>query len=508
MNFAEELIFAPGTSGSSGEFRSAGSSTSRQTPPPIAQRLRAARIASRMTQQELAEGLYSTSYLSAIERGKITPSLQALGKLAERLGLPISFFLGENEVDPEALEESSAMTGSDFDPAEDASEVDALLRLGKAEAFIRQDQASQALEALGGIEQPLDGLSLMKRPIWYWLAGWASGLLGDHANAIRLLERGMNLAESMRLRAPDAQKPSLAELVERLRCYLGVAYCANDQTDLALHHHLLGLKAIDKNIITDAELKVIIYKGLGREHLVQGHYREAITYYQLALKQAKDQADSRQQGAAAWGLGLCYQQTGDLAHARESYQEALEALELYGNKHMLAQIRSLLGQVYINQGDHATGEHYLRQSLEDARQAGDPQNTGIALGNLAALHLARGELEQALQTAQEGLSLSEQARDQRNVGHLHLTLSAIYTAIHDSQATEHALKEAIRIAEEISDRDLLIQAHQHYGDFLAAEGRFQEAYAEIQWVPPPPTSGQKSREHCGTQDGSTTASTA
>jgi tetratricopeptide (TPR) repeat protein len=506
MNFAKGLIFAPGTEGSSGEFLFADSDPiSRQAPPPIAQRLRAARIASRMTQQELAEGLYSTSYLSAIERGKITPSLQALGKLAERLGLPISYFLGENEVDQEALEESSAMASPDFDPTEDSSQADALLRLSEAEAFIRKGQAGKALEALGGAEQPLDGLSLMKRPIWYWLAGWASGLLGQKADAIRLLEHGMNLAESMRLRAPDAQKLPLAELVERLRCYLGVAYCANDQTDLALHHHLLGLKAIDRNIITDAELKIVIYKGLGREHLVQGHYREAITYYELALKHAEDRADNRQQGAAAWGLGLSYQQIGDLTRARESYEEALGALELHGDKRLLAQIRSLLGQVYVNQGDYETGERHLRKSLEDARQAHDPGSAGVALGNLAALHLARGEIDQAIQTAQEGLSLSQQANDQRNVGHLHFTLSGAYIATHNSRAAEHALKEAIRIAGEIADHDLLIQAHQRYGDFLAAEGRFQEAYREIQWVPPDPSSGQRIRERCWAQESSATA---
>src|SRR5215472_18624458 len=74
----------------------------------IADRVRSARIAANKTQQQLAGDTYSKSYISAVERGKMTPSVQALGILAERLGLPMSFFLGESEADLGALAETSA----------------------------------------------------------------------------------------------------------------------------------------------------------------------------------------------------------------------------------------------------------------------------------------------------------------------------------------------------------------------------------------------------------------
>jgi transcriptional regulator with XRE-family HTH domain len=49
---------------------------------PIAERLRAARLAANKAQQEIAGGRFSKSYISAIERGKMTPSVQALDYLA------------------------------------------------------------------------------------------------------------------------------------------------------------------------------------------------------------------------------------------------------------------------------------------------------------------------------------------------------------------------------------------------------------------------------------------
>src|SRR5215813_4915665 len=53
----------------------------------VGEKLRAARIAQHYTQSQLAAPDFSVSYISAIERGQIHPSLRALEILAARLGL-------------------------------------------------------------------------------------------------------------------------------------------------------------------------------------------------------------------------------------------------------------------------------------------------------------------------------------------------------------------------------------------------------------------------------------
>src|SRR5579872_3434557 len=45
------------------------------------------------TQSRLAAPDFSISYISAIERGKIRPSLKALAILAKRLDVPVTFLL-------------------------------------------------------------------------------------------------------------------------------------------------------------------------------------------------------------------------------------------------------------------------------------------------------------------------------------------------------------------------------------------------------------------------------
>lgn len=100
----------------------------------IAERLRSARLAAKMTQQELAGERLSRGYLSAIERGKMTPSVHALEVLAERLNIPLAFFLGEQEFDLSALAEPHTQPArSPLEPAQAKKEEAAQLLLGEAE---------------------------------------------------------------------------------------------------------------------------------------------------------------------------------------------------------------------------------------------------------------------------------------------------------------------------------------------------------------------------------------
>ncbi|NWJ48021.1 MAG: helix-turn-helix domain-containing protein [Chloroflexi bacterium] len=59
-------------------------------------RIKEARRTLQMTQEDLSKDILSKSYVSAVELGKMQPSIKALGLLAERLGLPVSFFLDTN----------------------------------------------------------------------------------------------------------------------------------------------------------------------------------------------------------------------------------------------------------------------------------------------------------------------------------------------------------------------------------------------------------------------------
>src|SRR5690349_8606797 len=61
--------------------------------PIVGLRIREARTEKGMSQKDLVGERFSKSYISSIERGKITPSLKALEYIAKRLGVSVAYLL-------------------------------------------------------------------------------------------------------------------------------------------------------------------------------------------------------------------------------------------------------------------------------------------------------------------------------------------------------------------------------------------------------------------------------
>src|SRR5947199_6108578 len=74
-------------------------SSHQQIGQSVGANLRAARLAKKLTQSQLASPDFSVSYISAIERGEIHPSLRALEILARRLDLPSTQLLPQYSQD-------------------------------------------------------------------------------------------------------------------------------------------------------------------------------------------------------------------------------------------------------------------------------------------------------------------------------------------------------------------------------------------------------------------------
>jgi transcriptional regulator with XRE-family HTH domain len=83
----------------------------------LGQRIRQKREALKLTQEELAKNLGLTSqYISVIEQDKRSPSLPALVKLAEELGVTIDYLvLGQQEVTLDLIPTIKADTTLDLE---------------------------------------------------------------------------------------------------------------------------------------------------------------------------------------------------------------------------------------------------------------------------------------------------------------------------------------------------------------------------------------------------------
>lgn len=310
------------------------------TPDPtartLAQRVRTARWAAKLTQQQLASGTFSKSYISAVERGKLTPSLQALAVLAERLGVPMAYFFGEQGVG--SPEEGAAFLPPSPRPKHQPRAEVAVLTLDEAEGALWQGQPTTALHLLHGPDAPPEALPLLERPRWYRCVGWALLHQEENLAALAALEQGLRLVEA--LHGPA----SLAEEAEWLRFLLGEGYRSMGLFEVALEHHRRGLHAWRAGVVTDPALALRIFQAFGTEALALGRVQDALQCYTDASQVVQQMEDSPQQAQVYWKLALAAKARGDVRPATRYFQRALACGPLLETQQLRAELPAIRRQ--------------------------------------------------------------------------------------------------------------------------------------------------------------------
>ena len=446
---------------------------------PIAERLRAARVAAKKTQQELAGDDFSKSYISAIERGKMTPSIQALGLLSERLGVPIAYFLGESDVELSTLAQG-LLQGSNLQLQKQIREETVLLTLLEAEGWLRQHHPDKAILPLQNSDGPPPDLPELERPRWYWLIGWTLLQLDRLQEATHIFNDGLVQIQLLLLKTPIADQPVLQELAVRINWALGICYSLSGQPNRALDYHLLGLAAIKEHVVTDPEVQMLIYEALGRDYLALRQPDEAKQVYEEASQILQPSEELQPPARHSWELALACKGRDQVRLGQRHMQKALALFSLLENPIQSAEVQILLGRALLEARQYQKAEYTFRQALASAEQSGDIQTCAAALSGLSRLHLATGNPSQAMRMAQEGVHLAEQRGNQAMKAQLFLLLAAAYEAQKQIEQAEQAFQEALSVLKQTTDVALLAQAHECYGIFLERQQRFQEAFVQMQ----------------------------
>lgn len=228
----------------------------------LGERLRTARYTAHMTQDDLAGETFSKSYISAVERSKMTPSISALRLLAERLGVSLAYLLGEQEQNPPSPEYAAKQQ---YQPGED----EFVQRLEEAEQLLRGDHAAAALERLGS-QEAAAAFGLPYQARWNWLYGWA--LLQQHREqeVHATLEQGLEAAQASQDRRSEGY------------LYLTRAAAAAQREDTAAEQGFQQAAGIGEQL-GDYELLGCVHEGYGAFLAQQHRYKEA--YEQMLLVQ-------------------------------------------------------------------------------------------------------------------------------------------------------------------------------------------------------------------------------
>jgi tetratricopeptide (TPR) repeat protein len=416
-------------------------------PSMLGDRIREARRRLNMTQGELAGNDYSVSYISAIERNKIRPSLRALAWLASKLNVNLS----------DLVATESPLYGD----AGEAEEVQTALT--NARIALANRQFAEARSALLPVRELAKAPS-QKIAVSLLLAEALIGL-SDGQGAREAAEQAQQLTH-------DAD-PVTQEYVKNV---LGQAYYTLGMYILAQEYHRQCLAAVESGVVRDPSFHLSVLSNLGNDLLQMNQQAEAIEYFKRATELGENLRTPQSTAALYWKIGSDLRREGQLPQAQRYADLAMEHLRSATNRAILVRVESSLGLAQAEKGEAKGAEEILRHALEQAERTGDPQGHSIALASLSRVQLGRGKINEALQSAQGALNEARKSKENEALGRAYLALAEAQTASDDIDHAEENFKKGLDLLNKAHSMVELARAYERYADLLAKSGKVDQAY--------------------------------
>lgn len=420
----------------------------------LGQRLRDARLAHNMTQSDVAQGEFSVSYISAVERGQLRPSLPALERLAQRLQVPVPDLLreGDGPVAPGALTRPPAEATGPRNEAEQ--------RLWRARILAHQGKSAEALDILSRLRHQVAMLGPGELGHWHWSFASTYLLLGQAEEARNEIQEAIPLAEETgdtRLRA-------------WLRYGLGKAGELERQWPAALEAYQECLSALTRKAVVDPALSLNALSSLGGVCLQLGEDELALDYLNQAIQIVPDLLDAERLASTYWTIASAY---ADQGNARQACQYAIRSVAAYeqGDAQRLAtRVYSRLGHVYVqaNRLDEA------RASLETARAMAERGDNKPALVEvfcgLAAVYLGWERLDDAAMAINWARAAADALDDPAQEAEVLLVEARLLEAQGEAEAACQDFEQAVGLLEQSAATHGLSLALKAYSDFAERQG--------------------------------------
>ncbi len=428
--------------------------THQQMGQTVGAKLRAARLAKKFTQSQLAHPDFSVSYVSAIERGQINPSLRALEIFAQRLGLSSTDLLSK-ETSREA-DEFFALDRSM------QSEEEVELQFLEAQIFIRQGAARQVISSLYNLTS--HALSPQQEIRLRYLLGWA------YYNMALLHEGESVLAEALKIaNGPDGY------LSLQILNLLGMVHASMHNYTLGLEYHKRCLAMLEKEQQPqDAFFMAQVYTNIGLHYIRLDRFQDAIQMFQRALSMTEELISLDQLGSMYWDVSRHYAETKDYYNAALYGQKYLQLhLQEYSNS-LRREIYHYLGRVMMH-GDTQRALTYLDQMLHDAFVLQDKLALSSVTTNMAECFLLQGKVDEAYEHAQKAYELASPSGDTIITAFALIVLGRVDYAQKDYEAGNSNFVAGLEMLERIGAHEDLPNQCVFYAQLLEERGMEHEA---------------------------------
>ena len=403
----------------------------------IGGRLRQARLAAGLTQQQLAAGRYTKAYVSALETGHSKPSMAALNFFADRLGMAASRFLDDEPAVWRRLEVDLELAAGRWQVAADgyrellehapAREARAELLRGLSEALAGMDHGAEAAAAGAEAAQIFSsvGREADAAVASYWLAA------GEYAQG--------NTAEAESI---------FREILSRVRAGLRVE--------------------------PDFELRLIM--ALSSTASRDGRHGVALAYLEEVRGLAASLDDHRR-GTFLCDLAYSYRETGDYEAAIRTGIASLALFRATAFELGSAGLENDLALSFLALGNLTKAEEFAASSQKIFEKLSDRRLLAHVLETRARIALAHGDHLGSRELASSALSLAEETHNDRASVDALLALARADRALGDPSAAAAYYERAVDLARGSSRPGLIRDATSEWADVLTESGQHERAAA-------------------------------
>jgi transcriptional regulator with XRE-family HTH domain len=420
----------------------------------VGAKLRAARLARKLTQSQLAQPDFSVSYVSAIERGQIHPSLRALEIFAQRLGISSTELLSKQT--------GPVLQGFSEKDAANENKQDTELQLLEAQLLILRGDSRQAATLLRSLSS--DTLKSQQEIRQCYLLGVAF----YHVGLLQESESVLTEALNKTLLQNDF-------FVKHICNVLGLVHVSMRNHTQGFEYQLRNVDQLEKEQLPhDAFFDAEVYTNIGLHDMDLDKIDDAIEMFQYAVNQTKEFQSPQQLTTMYWNMTRYFAESQQYFLATLYGYKILQLLDQENSDSMRSEVYHYLGQAMLHQ-DQQTALMYLESLLQESSLEKDTLAFASITSTTAEVLFRKGEVKKAYEYAQKACKLALAYGDRIVTASIFLTCGSIAYARKDYQAGDAQFMAGLSMLERLNNREELADKSALYAQLLEERGLPDEA---------------------------------
>jgi predicted ATPase/class 3 adenylate cyclase len=296
----------------------------------------------------------------------------------------------------------------------------------------------------------------------YESMGWIRMRQGNYEEALRLCEKGLDLA------APLSRDERGYRVKARLQHTLGTIYWRMGNYPQATTHFETCIETWEST--GDLYEMGRAYNNLANVYGHQGNLTLAAEYFQNSSKIFERIGFTRGTASSYNNLGIISSWLGDFARAIEYYERSLGLMSEIGEPLGIADVHNNLGEVYLSLGDYEQALHYLQQAVVLYQEIGDKTALIEPYKFLAGVELELNNLAEAREYCQLLLEIAQEIGNQEYEGVAYRVLGQICRAEGRPEEARQHLQDSVETLASVGARLELGKSHYELGITLSEMG--------------------------------------